>query len=220
MAAERWERIYQSRSGRWDLTIEFGWENYPGYGQAVPRACGGRPRRITKGRVIFRNQRATHPGDEFRGWYMDPTPRDNEEFGRYTCYGAQVHGGWLNFGRLFTEPKGDARDRIDLLTIATHEIGHLLGLESRYPGYMEQVQQNQFFIVTAPRPLAGLKISLASFGTADHLGDFFGMEKDVALMIPNPTEGVRQLITGYDALAVAQASSFPRVDVRQNCPAP
>jgi len=50
------------------------------------------------------------------GWFVDPTPGDAEEF-RATADG--------------TLQAVDARavDRIDLLTVVSHELGHVLGLE-------------------------------------------------------------------------------------------
>jgi len=219
VAADNWEAIYPSGDGDWDVTIEYEWANAGNFGRATPGPAAGQPPRIASGHVIFRNQRSTGTEDAFPGWYLDPTPRQNEEFERYTCYGANVPGGWLNVGRVFSEAKGDARGRLDLLTIATHEIGHLLGLDTRYDGYEKQLRQRLYLDVTAPRPLAGLPL-LVSQGTADHLADRFGLERDTALMVPDPFVGERQLISGLDALAIAQASSFPSVDVRQNCPSP
>ena len=80
---------------------------------------GGNPIRVTRGLVIFQ---AKPPKP---GFYADPTPRDNLEYEQYSSFLAEE--GPLNRGRIFSKPKpdGPAKDRIDLLTVATHEIGHL-----------------------------------------------------------------------------------------------
>jgi hypothetical protein len=49
------------------------------------------------------------------GWFVDPTPADDSEFG----LGAA---------------DGTAAGRMDLLTVVMHELGHVLGLDSKYDG--------------------------------------------------------------------------------------
>ena len=49
------------------------------------------------------------------GWFVDATPWANEEFGDSTAYG------------LVADPSGPAADRMDLLTVVLHELGHALG---------------------------------------------------------------------------------------------
>ncbi|MFC1758111.1 Ig-like domain-containing protein [Planctomycetota bacterium] len=49
------------------------------------------------------------------GWYVDSTPLDNSEF--------------LFDSEIWTATTEESRDRIDLLTVLTHELGHLVGLD-------------------------------------------------------------------------------------------
>lgn len=51
------------------------------------------------------------------GWFVDPTPTDNEEFAQQTA------SQWLANG------DGAAASRYDLLTTVIHELGHVLGFE-------------------------------------------------------------------------------------------
>jgi hypothetical protein len=51
------------------------------------------------------------------GWFVDPTPADDSEFGNV-----------VSLGELQAGPGSPAFGRIDLLTVVEHELGHVLGL--------------------------------------------------------------------------------------------
>jgi hypothetical protein len=92
------------------------------------------------------------------------------------------------------------------LTIATHEIGHALGLDYEYEGFRDQIESGLLVEVTAPRPFAGFSFHITN---GPHI-DAFG---STPLMVPNPRPGWRQLISAADALLIAQLSSFNRPDL-------
>ena len=64
------------------------------------------------------------------GWFIDPTPADNQEFGRRTAT-----------GELFAAASSPAFGRMDLLTAVMHELGHELGFEHQAQGVMEATLQ-------------------------------------------------------------------------------
>lgn len=52
------------------------------------------------------------------GWFVDRTPDENEEFT------------WSDLEQIWkANPEGEAANKVDLLTVLTHEYGHVLGLE-------------------------------------------------------------------------------------------
>lgn len=105
--------------------VEFSMEQLPAgtNGQSVlgPVDATGRPRRgsIT---LDFNGSSNNNPG--VFNWFVDPTPTDHAEFLRtdpglgspYRPYVGQAHDG------------SPAEDKLDLYTVATHEMYHLLGL--------------------------------------------------------------------------------------------
>jgi VCBS repeat-containing protein len=54
------------------------------------------------------------------GWFVDPTPNDNSEF---------THAQNAAGTDLLTDPSSAAAGHLDLLTVVTHELGHVIGLE-------------------------------------------------------------------------------------------
>jgi hypothetical protein len=61
------------------------------------------------------------------GWFVDLTPREDEEF-----------SGATHDGRLAAGPGTEADGRMDLLTAVMHELGHVLGYEHSDAGLMRE----------------------------------------------------------------------------------
>jgi len=236
VAAEKWEEVFKNVNGNWDVTIEFGWGNLGTAFFAKVEdeiSVGGNPARIKRGRVVFNN----NPGVEPK-FFADPTPRDNEE---YREFSSRLHDeAQLNIGRVFTEGTGAAEGSIDLLTIAVHEIGHVLALHELYAAFPQKCEQppdpppapvlppSPGFVIdeggtastciltlTAPRPHAGLEIHVV-FGP--HLGIFSPAVNPV--MSSHVHEGTRKLISALDAVAIAEIVSANRPILNGTLPPP
>ncbi len=209
VAAENWERIFRRGGGNWKVTIEYGWGQLNGslYAQELKISeTGNNPPRIGHSCVIF-NTNPKLPASVL-GFFADPTPWDNAEYLEYAAESVPTAYGWLNAARTFSGPTGDAIDRLDMLTIAMHEIGHALGLDGSYSGFLGQFPGYGIFEIKPPRPYAGFTYFI---NTEPHIVDL----GDLPLMISEAPRGKRQLISTADALLIAQISLFDRPDLSE-----
>ena len=217
-AAKAWERLFRKGGDKWVVRIDFDWDT-PGnridfnlFGQEFNEEEGGTPLRITHSTILFANIPPKFT-DEDLGWFADPTPKDNSEYLSYESDVADVGNGSMNVGRVFSDARGAAVKRIDLLTIAMHEIGHALGLDDEYEGFLHQHLEGLYIPITSPRPHPGIRI--LTFTGQSHLAGVIRLDEDQVssnqlLMFIQTRTGIRQLISGADALAVAQISSYKR----------
>ncbi|GBE47209.1 hypothetical protein BMS3Bbin12_00364 [bacterium BMS3Bbin12] len=128
-------------------------------------------------------------------WFLDPTPTGNSEYSTFTSSSADLGGGIVNTGRVFTGANGAAAGNYDLLSVALHEIGHALGFT---PSSGTNV------VVAGPLPDVGTSIRTTTGGHID-------IETAELYYSLPPSE--RKLLTGVDILGVAQLAGYRTVDL-------
>lgn len=191
------EAVVNAAIGTWEaalhderqVDIRFGWANLASGVLAETHLATGGPDEIVFNRLI------TH--------WADPTPQDSAEFSSYSEIASDLGGGRINLRRGYEAgPAGP-----DLLTIALHEIGHVLAEPGPAAGGVFTVVQG---------PFAGTSLG------CDHASLCGHIRLQGALM--NTTAGLelyrRTLLGGADLLFVAADGGYTQYDAALAGPVP
>lgn len=180
------------------VTLSFGWANLGSgtLGQHSMGTQGGTPHRETAGTIQFSNNAGID-------WFMDSTPFDGSEYTTYTESTANLGGGVLNTGRVYTGGTGFAAGNTDMMSVALHEIGHALGMSSANTAWQAETGDGDVD-VQAPRPFAGSVIPMVS---GAHINI------STALMFPSIGTGLRRWVSAADILANAEVSQFNNLNL-------
>ena len=205
-AADLWEAAILDNH---TVDINFTWFDFGLLGNPNGRGVSGtfqKNFRPTMSLVGFNNRDSI-------AWFLDPTPRQSEEYQQYTETIGNLGGVNLNIGRVYTQPTGNAVDRNDLFSVAVHEIGHALGFFAGNPKFtLPQIE------ITSRRSLETTVIPITDLGG----GHIDGTQIPTALMQAAlttenlPAFNSRYLISSLDVLAIAETNDFVQLNLNPN----
>jgi hypothetical protein len=195
-AARMWEAVYPDPA---TITLYIGWAPVGDAGNHTLVQQGGSPDREIAGRILFDNSGSV-------SFYLDPTPTVNDEYRRRTEEYQDLGGGFVNVARVYGDPSGDAAGRIDLLSVALHEIGHALGMCVGNEAFL-RAARGGFIVITGELPVAGTIIPLASnnSGVTSH---FDAARLPYGSLMTGICGNERRLPSALDIIANAQISGF------------
>ena len=194
-AADVWEAAILDNH---NLTLNYSWASLGGgtLGQHSMGTQGGNPHRETAGTIQFSNAAGID-------WFMDATPFNHSEYSTFVASTANLGGGVINTGRVYTGASGNALNRTDMMSVMLHEIGHALGMSSANTAWQTETGDGDID-VQAPRPFAGSVIPMVS-GAHINIG--------TTLLFPSIGENTRRWVTAADILANAEISQFNNLNL-------
>jgi hypothetical protein len=195
-AARIWASAY---SDSMTLTLYYGWAATGDAATHTLTAQSVNPNREISGMILFNNNGSAP-------FYLDPTPDSNEEYRRSAEESQNLGGGYINVSRVLSGPVGEAAGRIDLLSVALHEIGHALGMSIANISFIERSETGVLSIVN-DLPFKGTMIPLA-YNNSGIVAHFDVDTVAYGSVMTGINGDERRMPSELDILANAQISSF------------